>query len=439
MQVEKNIGITRFLLYFINVLSILLTSFIIYKGNQMIAWEGESRGFLENVSYLPLEPNRFIIYNFLLLIILFGSIYFREKHLKTSKFLMSFFFFFDIVICVLSVALSSFSYKGIILIAVINLMIYNESNLIKYILVAISLIGYILLDYDILSVNMKIISLTDYINYLDFDTKIYVYSFKSMLNSLNHVLFIAFMSFSLQKQVKEKQKIEKLYTKLIDTTRELSIANKKLEDYAKKSEEMAKIQERNRLAREIHDTIGHSLTGIVTGLDACKTIIDIDLPSTKSQIAKIAELARKGLIDIRRSVKALRPDSLERYSLVSAIKKMVTDISDLSDIKIDLYIEGQFENMNADEEDTIFRTVQEGITNAMRHGKAKNINISLKNLDEIISLIISDNGLGKESIYEGFGLKHIRERIEMLTGEVEFFTEKDKGFTINAVLPVRKK
>ena len=102
-----------------------------------------------------------------------------------------------------------------------------------------------------------------------------------MLNSLNHVLFIAFMSFSLQKQVKEKQKIEKLYTKLIDTTRELSIANKKLEDYAKKSEEMAKIQERNRLAREIHDTIGHSLTGIVTGLDACKTIIDIDLPSTK--------------------------------------------------------------------------------------------------------------------------------------------------------------
>ena len=134
MQVEKNIGITRFLLYFINVLSILLTSFIIYKGNQMIAWEGESRGCLENVSYLPLEPNRFIIYNFLLLIILFGSIYFREKHLKTSKFLMSFFFFFDIVICVLSVALSSFSYKGIILIAVINLMIYNESNLIKYIL-----------------------------------------------------------------------------------------------------------------------------------------------------------------------------------------------------------------------------------------------------------------------------------------------------------------
>ena len=439
MQVEKNISITRFLLYFINVLSILLTSFVIYKGNQMIAWAGESRGFFLNFSYLPLEPNRFIIYNFLLLVILFGSIYFREKYLKTSKFLMSFFFFFDIIICGLSVALSSFSYKGIILIAVINLMIYNESNLIKYILVAIALIGYILLDYDILSVNMKIISLGDYINYLDFDTKVYVYSFKSILTSLNHVLFIVFMSFSLQKQVKEKQKIEKLYIKLIDTTRELSIANKKLEDYAKKSEEMAKIQERNRLAREIHDTIGHSLTGIVTGLDACKTIIDIDLSATKSQIAKIAELARKGLIDIRRSVKALRPDSLERYSLVSAIKKMVTDISDLSDIKIDLSIEGQFENMNADEEDTIFRTVQEGITNAIRHGKAKNIDISIKNLDEIILLIIKDDGLGQDSIYEGFGLKHIRERIQMLTGEVEFFSEKNKGFTINAVLPVRKK
>ena len=118
---------------------------------------------------------------------------------------------------------------------------------------------------------------------------------------------------------------------------------------------------------------------------------------------------------------------------------MVTDISDLSDIKIDLSIEGQFENMNADEEDTIFRTVQEGITNAIRHGKAKNIDISIKNLDEIILLIIKDDGLGQDSIYEGFGLKHIRERIQMLTGEVEFFSEKNKGFTINAVLPVRKK
>ena len=151
----------------------------------------------------------------------------------------------------------------------------------------------------------------------------------------------------------------------------------------------------------------------------------------------IAELARKGLIDVRRSVKALRPDSLERYSLVSAIKKMVTDISDLSDIKIDLYIEGQFENMNADEEDTIFRTVQEGITNAMRHGKAKNINISLKNLDEMISLIISDNGLGKESIYEGFGLKHIRERVELLNGEVNY--QGLIGFTMIAKIPIRNK
>lgn len=439
MQIEKNIGITRFLLYFINILCIILTSFIIFKGNQMIVWKGESRAFLENISYLPLEPNKFIIYNIGLLFILFMSMYIREKYTKPSKFLMIFFFFFDIIICSLSVSLSSFSYKGIILIAVINLITYNESSFTKYILVAISLIGYILLDYDILSVNMKIISLTDYIDYLDSDTKIYVYSFKSMLISLNHVLFIAFMSFSLQKQVKEKQKIEKLYTKLIDTTRELSIANKKLEDYAKKSEEMAKIKERNRLAREIHDTIGHSLTGIVTGLDACKTIIDIDLESTKGQISKIAELARKGLIDVRRSVKALRPDNLERYSLVFAIKKMVSDISGLGEIEIELNIDGNFDNMNADEEDTIFRTVQEGITNAVRHGKSKNIKITLRNMDELISLIIEDDGIGNKDIIEGFGLKHIRERIKMLAGEVEFLGGNDKGFTINAVFPLRKK
>lgn len=439
MQVEKNINITRYFLYIINILSTILTSYIIFKGNQMIDWEGKSRQFLEKAAYLPVEPNKIIIYNSILLVILFISIYIRENHLKKRKIIMSLFFFFDITICILSVVLSGYSYKGIILIAVINLMIYNESILIKYISISIALIGYILLDYDILSVNLNIISITDYINYLDFDTKIYVYSFKSILTSLNDVLFVVFMSFSLQKQVKEKQRIEKLYIKLIDTTRELSIANKKLEDYAKESEEMAKIQERNRLAREIHDTIGHSLTGIVTGLDACKTIIDIDLSSTKKQISKIADLARKGLIDIRRSVKALRPDSLERYSLISAISKMINDMMDCSKIAISLIIEGEFENMHGDEEDTIFRTVQEGITNSVRHGNSKHINIQLKNNHDIIILTIKDDGKGTDNIYEGFGLKHIKERINMLAGEVEFSSKSNQGFLISAVLPLRKK
>lgn len=438
MQIEKNINITRFLLYIINTLSVMLTSYIVLKGNEMIAWEGKSRQFLEKISYMPLEPLKFIIYNFSLIFVLFLSMYLRERYLRDKKLAMESLFFFDITICILSATLSSFSYKGIILIAVINLMIYSESNFIRYLFVFLALISYILLDYDILSVRLKIISLNDYVSYLDLDTKAYIYSLKSILKSLNQVLFIAFMSLSLQKQIKEKQRIENLYVKLIDTTRELSLANIKLEDYAKKSEEMAKIKERNRLAREIHDTIGHSLTGIVTGLDACKTIIDIDLKSTKTQITKIAELARKGLVDIRRSVKALRPDSLERFSLVPAVKKMIEDMKECSQIEIKLDIDGSFENMHSDEEDAIFRTIQEGITNAMRHGHAENIDIFLKNIEDIVFLTIKDDGRGTVTIQKGFGLEHIRERMNMLAGEVEFSSKLNEGFFIEVKLPLRK-
>lgn len=439
MQIEKNINVMRYLLYFINAINMFFISFIVYKGNEIIAWEGKSRQFLEKIAYIPFEPNKFFIYNFILLVILFISIYYRERYLKINKILVNLFFVFDITICIFIMVLSGFSYKGIILVAVINLIMYSESAIVKYISFAFALIAYILLDYDILSTRLKIISLDDYIAYLDFNTKIYIYSIKSMLNSLNHVFFIGFMSFSLQKQVREKQRIEVLYTKLIDTARELSLANKKLKIYSKKSEEMAKIKERNRLAREIHDTIGHSLTGIVTGLDACKTIIDIDVVKTKSQIGKIAELARKGLVDVRQSVKALRPDSLERFSLVPAVSKMVEDMNALGQVNIKLRIEGEFENMHSDEEDTIFRTIQEGITNSIRHGKAKNISISLESMGDMISLSIEDDGVGIENISEGFGIKHIKERINMLAGEVTFTSEINKGFLIRAVLPLRKK
>lgn len=438
MLVEKNLKITKFLLYSINVLSVILNSFVFYEGNKMMSWKGLSRGFLEKVPYLPLEPIKFICYNLILIAILLSSIYIRNKYFKKNKLAMTVFFTLDMLICILSVALSGFSYKGIFFIAVINLMVYWEFSSIIYYLFSLILISYIILDYNILSTNMNILSIDDYIEFLDFDAKIYIYSFKSIINSINQVLFIGFIGFSLQKQIKEKQRIEKLYIKLIDTTRELSKANKKLEDFAKTSQEMAKLQERNRLAREIHDTVGHSLTGIVTGLDACKTIIDLDLNYTKKQLFKISDLARKGLIDIRRSVKALRPDSLDRFSLVSAINKMVEDMKETANIEIILSIKGTFEKLHSDEEEAIFRTVQEGITNSIRHGEAQKIEIFLSNLNNLVELKIIDNGKGTNTIKEDFGLLHIKERINMLAGKVRFESSQGQGFKIFLEFELRK-
>ena len=91
------------------------------------------------------------------------------------------------------------------------------------------------------------------------------------------------------------------------------------------TERMAQTRERNRLAREIHDTLGHTLTGIVTGLDACMALVDVSPEQTRKQLSLLSKVGREGIRDIRRSVNELRPDSLERLSLEVAIRKMVTD------------------------------------------------------------------------------------------------------------------
>src|SRR5690606_30904169 len=112
---------------------------------------------------------------------------------------------------------------------------------------------YSIFDYDILSVKLNMVSINEYIQYFNPTLRLYLQGIKSILFSANQMLFIIFMVFVVQKEIDENVKIRELYDKLVRTTEELRVVNIQLEDYAKKSEEMAKIKERNRLAREIHD------------------------------------------------------------------------------------------------------------------------------------------------------------------------------------------
>lgn len=201
------------------------------------------------------------------------------------------------------------------------------------------------------------------------------------------------------------------------------------------SERMAQTRERNRLAREIHDTLGHTLTGITAGLDACLAMIDVAPDQTKKQLEMLSQVSRDGIKEIRRSVNELRPDALDRLSLEVAIRKMVMDMSKVSDVEIYFETEEKHLKFDEDEENAIYRVIQESITNAVRHGQAKKIWITLKKIDGEILLVIKDNGIGCEKVKSGFGTKHIKERIEMLKGTVSF--DGRDGFTVTARIPIR--
>jgi signal transduction histidine kinase len=345
----------------------------------------------------------------------------------------------DIIICVGIMYCLNMSYKGILLIAIANIITYIGGMKKRGFFIAAVIIVYVLLDYDILSIRTNMFSINDYVQYYTSMQRLYIFGIRNILNSTNEIIFIMFMILVIQNQIEENKKIKELYSKLYQTAEELKIVNIQLQDYTRKSEDMAKTKERNRLAREIHDTLGHALTGISTGLEACIELFDIDKEKMRNQIVKISDLARKGLLDVRRSVSELRPDALERFSLLPAIQRLSEDINECTKTRVDVEVSGKVLKLGADEEETVYRVVQEGITNAVRHGNAARIHVLFEFINFELHIKIQDDGIGCSDVKEGFGLKHIQERLDMLGGEANFINNEGEGFSINVLVPIRRR
>lgn len=426
-------------MFLINFIIIIFLSTLIYRSTELICNTNNARDFLEKIRYVPTVPWKVPAFSIFLLVVMFFSSIARQRIVRENKKSV-----LVIILSILDLGLSiaisyylNMSYKGIVLLAIANFIIYMDGKKKKFLFLITAVIVYIFLDYDIISINFNLFSINVFVEYYTTAQRFYIFGIKNIFTSLNEIGFIFLMIFLIQSQVDEKTKIKDLYLKLSKTAEELKIANIQLQEYSVKSEEMAKIKERNRLAREIHDTIGHTLTGISTGLEACTELINWDIEKAKLQIAKISDLAQKGLLDVRRSVRELRPDALERFSLIPAIQKLCEDINNCARVRVELTVLGEEKQLNADEEETIYRVVQEGITNAVRHGEAKSIKITLIFTYGAVNLSIIDNGIGCKTINEGFGIKHIRERVEMLGGSVEFINDEDGGFHIKASIPIR--
>ena len=426
-------------MFMVNLLVVIFMSGIIYNGTEIICNNGLARNFLEKIQYMPPIPWKVAMYSISLVVILFMSMVMRETIFKDKKMILYLLSVLDIVLCIGVIFCLNMSNKGILLIAITNIILYVEGNKPRGIFVLVVILTYIVLDHDILSVKVNILSVNDYIQYYDASKRLSIFGLRNILTSVNEVIFIVFMVFVIQRHIEENQQIKELYGEIYQSREELKIVNIQLQGYAEKSEQMARIKERNRLAREIHDTIGHTLTGIATGLEACIELSEKNMERTRVQIIKIAELARSGLVEVRRSVSQLRPDALERFSLIPAIQKLSQDINECTRTTVTVGIQGEVPILSGDEEETIYRIVQEGITNAVRHGNAQIIKIILQFEKKELGIDIIDDGNGCMDINHGFGLRNIRERVQMLGGKVEFISNRGGGFAIKVNLPLRER
>ncbi len=425
---ERYIAVVQSAMLAVNFLAVAFICIVIYQTSEVIRAHYDARAFLDSVEAIPVNPRRNLIICMTLMSMLVVTFVMRQmwKALPGGWNIVS--LVFDFILCSALIYYLDFNYNGLLFLVFANTIAYAKDGKLRILFVVLAISGYLVADYSLLSINMSLYNFSDYVHYYSASTQQYLLSIYNILISLNNILFIIYCVYVINVQRITIEEVNMLY-------REIQSANEQLQAYADMSERMAQTRERNRLAREIHDTLGHTLTGIAMGIDACMALIDSNPEMTKAQLEKLSIASREGIKDIRRSVSELRPDALERLSLEVAIRKMVVDMSQMSDAQIFFETDEHCLKFDEDEENAIYRVIQESITNAIRHGEAKKIWITLKKEDGEIFLVIRDNGKGCKEIKSGFGTKHIKERIEMLHGTVAF--EGRNGFTVTARIPIR--
>jgi signal transduction histidine kinase len=243
------------------------------------------------------------------------------------------------------------------------------------------------------------------------------------------VFILVFTQMALDEQ-RSRKEVERL-------VQELQAANQQLRLYAVQVEELAITKERNRMAREIHDGLGHYLTTIHMQLMAGRAVSETNPAQADQLFLKAQNLTQEALADIRQSVTALRSSPVETKPLAEQVQRALDGVENLG-LHGELIVLGEERTLPPQVDLTLFRAVQEGINNTCKHSKAEHIQICIDYSEPTqVGLLIQDDGIGTESTHGGFGLIGLQERVHQLGGEVGFETALDQGFRIKIRIPVK--
>lgn len=217
---------------------------------------------------------------------------------------------------------------------------------------------------------------------------------------------------------------------------ELNAANQKLRHYAVQAEEFSMTRERNRLAREIHDSLGHYLTVVNVQIEAARALWERDPARAQEALGRAQSFTREGLQDIRRSVATLRAAPLDNTNLIAALRQMAAE-SIVIGLPAELQVLGAERPLSPPTELTLYRVGQEGFTNVRKHAQASRVSLALDfRAPEQVSLRVSDDGAGAAANPRaGFGLLGLRERAQLLGGALSVRTAPRQGFTLEVTVP----
>ncbi|MBU5437486.1 sensor histidine kinase [Tissierella sp. MSJ-40] len=207
----------------------------------------------------------------------------------------------------------------------------------------------------------------------------------------------------------------------------------------------AQEEERQRVARDIHDGPAQSMANIVVKTELCERLLEVDKDRTKEELGNLKTIVRGALKDIRKIIYDLRPMSLDDLGLVPTIERYVSIFKEDTHIDIELKILGSFNDMEPVIEVAIFRIIQESLNNIQKHSKATYVMISMEKTLTRLNISILDNGVGfcvdavknsTKTVSGGFGLMNIRERVELLNGKFQIKSSPGLGTKLSLFIPL---
>jgi signal transduction histidine kinase len=224
---------------------------------------------------------------------------------------------------------------------------------------------------------------------------------------------------------------------------ELQEAHRELQVYAAQVEELAAVEERNRLARELHDSVTQTIFSMTLTAEATRILLERDPTKTGAQIDRLLELAQSALAEMRSLISHLRPKTVAEEGLILALRRHVAERGDRDRLTVALRLEGYEEDrrLPPEIEEALFRIVQEALNNVAKHAQTDRAEIRLHLGDELVSLLVEDPGVGFDPSRVSSGASHLgltsmRERVRALGGTLEIESQPGAGTRIKVEVPL---
>lgn len=223
--------------------------------------------------------------------------------------------------------------------------------------------------------------------------------------------------------------------KLISKIDRLKEEIKIMEGSMNTARELYTTKERNRISRELHDSIGHSLSTIVINLRAIEKMSAIDPKKTSEMTNSLMEFSKEALQNLRTTLTELKPSDITSKNIQISIEQLITNFADLTSISVNFRVSQNVWDMSEENELLIYRAVQEFLSNSAKHGNPKSINIFMNYGHEQLILSLKDDGIGTDKIVENVGLTGLRERVIESGGNIEYSSSSGNGFFMRIVIP----